>query len=42
MTAIGLCQQLDRPELHPVIEAAQSDPDPSIRAFAEDIAVPHP
>ncbi len=41
MTAIGLCEQLGRPELQPVIEAAQSDPDPSIRAFADDLAVPH-
>ncbi len=40
MTAIGLCQQLDRPELQGVLLAAQSDPDPSISSFAADTASP--
>lgn len=41
MTAIHLCQQMDRPELRPVLDAAQSDPDPSISAFADDVAPAH-
>lgn len=38
MTALGLCRQLDRPELHGMLHAAQSDPHPEVRSLAADAA----
>lgn len=41
ITTLGLCRQLGRPELHGIVEAAQTDPDPQVRSLARDVGAPN-
>lgn len=38
IAALGLCQRLAHPALHPVIHAGVADPDPVVNSFASDAA----